>query len=111
MIRAYRTLTVPVPGTPIRVTSLEPDPSASQGCHAVLMEALPTNAGRVWIGTSQLNVVARIGVFSYLAVPTLNFAPSFSAALTLSPGGIQLRDLYVDAEQANDGVIITILVT
>lgn len=111
MIRAYATINVPLPGSPVRVTSGEPDPAANQGCHGVLIQARPTNVGKIFIGRSDLNRTTHVGVMGFLAIPTINQIPSFSAALTLSPGGLQLRDLYIDADLANDGVIVTILVT
>jgi hypothetical protein len=111
MIRAYRKLLVPIPGSPVRVTSLEPDPDRSQGCHGVLIQALPGNLGKIYIGNANVSKAASTDVYAFLAVPTTNFIPTFSAALTMSPGGIQLRDFWVDADFANEGVVVTILVT
>lgn len=111
MIRAYAKILVAAPGVPVRVTVNESTPSASQGCHGVLIQALPSNLGKVYIGNSEMNKSAFTGLFAFLPIPTTNFIPSFSAALTLSPGGIQLRDLFIDADLANEGVIVTILVT
>jgi hypothetical protein len=111
MITAYAKILVAVPGVPIRVTSGESVPADARGCHGVLIQALPTNLGKVYIGTATMNKAAFTGIFAFLAIPTSNFIPSFSAALTLSPGGIQLRDLYIDADLANEGVIVTALIT
>ena len=111
MIRAYAKITVPVPGTPVRVTVSESDPSAAQGCHGVLIQVIKTNTGAVFVGNNVMNRALFTGLFAQLAIPTVNQIPTFSAALTLSPGGIQLRDLYIDADNANDGVIVSILVT
>ena len=111
MIQAYAKITVAVPGTPERVTKGESNPAATQGCHGVLIQALPTNTGKIYIGTSAMSKAAFTGLFAMLAVPNTNFIPSFSAALTLSPSAIQLRDLYIDADVATDGVIVTALIT
>ena len=111
MIRAYAKIVVPVPGTPVRVTLNEADPNASQGCHGVLIQVLKSNTGACFVGTAAMNKLTLTGLFAQLAIPTVNFIPTFSAALTLSPGGIQLRDLYIDADIANEGVIVSILVT
>ena len=111
MIQAYAKITVPVPGTPVRVTLNETDPTASRGCHGVLIQVLKSNTGAVYVGTSAMNKTALTGLYAQLAIPTANFIPSFSAALTLSPGGIQLRDLYIDADVAAEGVIVTALIT
>lgn len=111
MIRAYATITVPVPGTPRRVTLGESDPAAVNGCHGILIQALPGNTGVIYIGSAQLNKTAKTGVYAFLAIPTANVIPSFSAALTLAPGAMQLRDFYIDADVATDGVVVSILVT
>jgi hypothetical protein len=111
MIRAYAKILVPVPGVPQRVTLNEANPAATQGCHGVLIQVLPTNLGKIYVGTATMNKTAFTELFAFLAIPTSNFIPSFSAALTLSPGGIQLRDLYIDADLANEGVIVTALIT
>lgn len=111
MIRPYTTITVTAPGTPLRVTRSEIDPAASQGCHGVLIQVFPTNVGKIYIGTSNLSRVAPFtGCYAFLAIPTVNQLPTFSAALTLSPNAIQLRDFWIDADNANDGVIVSILV-
>ena len=103
MIQAYAKILVAAPGTPVRVTVNESTPSDARGCHGVLIQVLPTNLGKIYIGTATMNKTAFTNIFAFLAIPTSNFIPSFSAALTLSPGGIQLRDLYIDADQANEG--------
>ena len=110
MIRAYTKIVVPVPGTPVRVTRNEPDPAASQGCHGVLIQVLKGNLGIVYIGDSTMDRNAETGLFGKLAIPTSNSLPTFAAALTLSPNAVQLRDLYIDADSANDGVTVSILV-
>ena len=111
MIQAYAKITVPVPGTPVRVTLNESAPEAARGCYAVLIQVLKSNTGAVYVGTSTMNKTALTGLFAQLAIPTVNQIPSFSVALTLSPGGVQLRDLYIDADVASEGVIVTALIT
>lgn len=110
MIRPYATIHVPIPGIPVRVTAQELDPSAPQHVHGILIQALPGNTGRMAIGDATLNFAGAIGVFAFLAIPTKNSIPSFQAALTLAPGAIQLRDFYIDAEVAGEGVIVAVLV-
>ena len=104
------TLTVTVPGTIVRATSQQPDPTKGYACHAVLIQALPANVGRVYIGASNMNRVARTRLFAILPTPTANQLPTFSAALTLAPNGIGLEGFYIDADNGDDGVIVTILV-
>lgn len=109
MIRAYRKVTIPTPGTPVRVTSIETNPDGPKPCHGVLIQALKSNVGVVYVGNSAMDKTALTGLFAQLAIPTSNSIPSYSAALTIAPAGIQLKDLWIDADSANDGVIISIL--
>lgn len=111
MIRAYAKITVTVAGTPERVTKNETDPAAGQGCHGVLIQALKGNTGVVYIGNSGMSKGNQTGLLGMLAIPTSNTIPSWSAALTLAPAAIQLRDLYIDADVSGEGVIVSILVT
>lgn len=111
MMRPYAKIVVPLAGTPVRVTSVESDPNARRAIHGVLVQALPDNAGRVYVGNVSMNRVARTNLFGILAVPTTNSLPTFSAALTLSPNAIHLNDIYIDVDQNGDGCIISILET
>jgi hypothetical protein len=111
MLQSIGRITVPVAGTPVRVTSGQSDPAARLAVHGVLVQALPGNAGRVYIGTAAMNRVTQQNLFAILAIPTANQLPTFSAALTLSPNAIQLQDMYVDVDTNNDGVIVSVLVT
>lgn len=110
---------VSVPGTPVRATSAIPDtlpnlygePGSNFTCHAALFQALPTNTGLVYIGAATMNKTTLAGVLAVLAVPTANSIPSFSVALTLAPAGIDLSDVYIDAANATEGVLVSILIT
>ena len=111
MLETLGKILVPVPGTLVRVTNNLAQPAIRYACHGVLFQALPSNTGRVYVGTSALNRGALTGVYAVLAVPTTNQLPSFSIALTLAPNAVQLQEMYLDADNVNDGVIITTLVT
>jgi hypothetical protein len=116
MIQALGKITVPTPGTPVQVTINLPDegnpaiPPYTR-CHGILVQALPTNGGNVYVGTSAMDAVALSGVFAILGVPTANFLPTFSAALTITPNGLMASDFYLDADVNDEGAIVTILVT
>jgi hypothetical protein len=110
MIRPFARLVVTVPGTLVRATSQEADPAKHIMCHGVMFQVLPTNVGRVYIGTSALNRAALTNCFAWLPVPTINQAPTFSAALTIAPNGLAVGQYYVDADNGGDGVIMTVLV-
>lgn len=111
MIEAVGKFTVVVPGTLVRVTSQKADPAASYPVHGVLFQVLPANVGRVYVGASNMSRVNRTGLFGMLAAPSGALLPSFSVSLTIAPNGIALGDFYLDADTADDGVIVTVLIT
>ena len=110
MIRPVARLVVAVPGTLVRATSQEADPDKHIAIHGVMFQALPTNVGIVYIGTSALVRATFTNCFAYLPVPTTNQAPTFSAALTIAPNGLALGQYYIDADNAGDGVLVTVLI-
>jgi hypothetical protein len=97
----------------VRVTAWEsnPDAPAIGNVHGVLIQVLKGNVGIVYIGSSTMNKTAETDLFAKLAIPTVNNLPTFSAALTLAAAGISLKDFYIDADQANDGVTVAVLVS
>jgi hypothetical protein len=110
MIKAIGKFTVAAAGTPVRLTSQEATPNEYYPVHGILIQALPDNVGKVYIGNSTMNRAARTDLFGVLAIPTANSIPTYSAALTLSPNAIQLKDFYIDADTATDGVIVSVLI-
>lgn len=118
MLQVLGPINVPVPGTPVRATStittdaggITNDP-ANFSCHAALFQARKGNTGRTYIGTSNMVRATGVGVSAVLAIPTANTIPSFSMSLTIAPAGVDLSELYVDADVADEGVLLTLLVT
>lgn len=111
MMESLGRVRIVTPGVLVRVTVNQPVPSARYACHGVMFQALPSNVGNVYIGLSGLVRATLAQVLAVLAIPTVNSFPTFSAALTLAPNAVQLQDLYIDADNANDGVIVATLVT
>lgn len=111
MIQALGKVTVTTPGTPVALTINQTRPVARLAVHALLVQALSTNIGKLYLGTAALNKSTLAGVYAVLAIPTVNLIPTFSAALTLAPAGIQIQDMYLDADTAGEGVLVTVLVT
>ena len=118
MLQVLGPVSVPVPGTPVRLTAgvtanaegIINNPERFT-CHAVLLQAKPANQGKVYIGWAEMNRTTLAEVSGVLAIPTDNSIPSYSISLTLSPAGVALSELYIDADEANDGVLVTVLVT
>lgn len=111
MIQSLGKVIVPQPGVPVRLSTLFPANIDRYTCHGVMIQALPTNAGKVYVGLANLNRVTFEGILAFLAIPTANVIPSYSAALTLSPAGVNLTEMCIDADQINDGVVVSVLIT
>lgn len=96
-------------GTPTRITSNQADPSARIATHSLLIEALPTNTGKVWIGLSTMDKASstKPGILAVLAIPTANVIPGFSATISYAPGGFNAADYYIDPDVNGDGVVIS----
>lgn len=107
LVSLGRTL-VMVAGTPQRVVapvSLNP-----ATVHAVVIQVLPSNTGKVYVGVSGLNKTTLAGVLSVLAVPTANMLPAFSISITHAANAIPVTDLYIDVDTGGEGVLISALV-
>lgn len=93
---------VTVAGTPVQLAT-----SGYQPIHAFLIEVLPTNTGRIYVGLAGMNKTTFVGVLAILAVPTANLLPTFSAAITIAPNGLHMEDLWIDAEVNGEGIIFS----
>ena|SRR5436190_24291160 len=100
---------VPVPGTPVRILDVAPISDNNHRVHGVMIQVFPGNTGILYVGNGDLNKGTYVGVHAFLAIPTVNFIPTFSAALTIAPNAIDLAKLYLDAAVAQNGAIITYL--
>jgi hypothetical protein len=109
MIQALGKL-LPTPGAPLRATTNLTPPGDRLNVHGVLIQALPTNVGRVYIGKQTLNRAAFTDLYAVLPIPAGAALPSFSTALTLAPNAINVADFWIDVDSAGDGVLVTALV-
>ena len=94
-------VTVVTPGTKVSL-GVNLASTASPRCEAILVQALSnashTNTGRVYVYDRNNNRIAT------LAVPTANSIPSASATIPTAPGGLNVLDYSIDADNASDGV-------
>lgn len=118
MLQVCGPISVVTPGTLIRASSVVTTDAhgivnsvTRFKCHAALFQAKHGNVGIVYIGLATMVRSTLAGCAAQLAIPTANSIPSFSVALTLSPDGVDLSDLWIDADSAGDGVLVTLLVT
>ena len=98
-------VTVPIPGTPVALTV--PTTINPPSVHAILIEVLATNTGKIYIGLAGLNKTTLAGVLIVLAVPTANSLPTFSIAVTQAANALSLPQLRFDVDNANDGVLVS----
>jgi len=115
MIQAIGPIIVAAAGTPVSVFAALPSDEWKTGrtfpLHGILFQALQTNVGRVYIGNAAMDKTTLVGVYAVLPIPTDNLLPTFSAALTWSPNALRLEDFYVDADDAGEGCLVTVLIT
>ena len=105
------TITVPIPGSLVRITNNESVPSSWIGAQSILIQALSnashTNTGRIFIYTQTPAGTRRVAT---LAVPGTNSIPSFSATIPSAQAALNAALYWIDAEVADDGVDASYLV-
>ena len=110
MIIPLGKIAVPVPGTPVSLTAAMPGGRVTP-FHAILFEADPDNTGRLYVGRQAMDRTTRVGVMAVIAIPTVNFFPTFSVAVTILLNGFSSDEFWIDADIAGEGPIVTCLVT
>lgn len=122
MLRALGAKTVASAGTPVAVlTDTVGLDAYRQGllptiASSVFAQALPGNTGYVYIGLKGMNKTTKAGVLAIIAVPTGTdpACTALPAVNIASPGGapnmVNPNDLYIDADQNDDGALISIIV-
>lgn len=109
-LRSLGKVTVTVAGTPISLLAvLQAAGLRFRSYHAAHLQALDTNAGKVYIGTSTMVKATRAGCIHVLAAPASGNIPSFGMALIGSAAGIDISEVYLDADTSGEGVLLTLL--
>ena len=108
MLHSLGKVTVPTPGTPVPATNNQSSATAWVGCNGIMIEAWWQNTGKIYV-CDRANAVAStgVGILAILAPPTTNFIPSFSATLPYAPAGLAANQIWIDAEIANEGAVIS----
>jgi len=75
-----------------------------------MAQCLPTNTGKVYVGNKQMNKTTLAGVTAILAIPTVNTIPSFSVSASPVPVGFDMTFVYIDADIAGEGAIVSCVV-
>jgi hypothetical protein len=114
-------VTVASAGTPERATKNVGQTGSNLGpvgspgnrfpCHSFLVEALPTNTGKVYVGKrSAMNKTTGAGLLAILPIPTTNLLPSFSSTMSKSFNAFDLSTIWIDVEVSGDGVLISAII-
>lgn len=103
---SFGVVTVTNAGTPVQVTT------SRTPAHAILIETLWTNTGRMYVGRSTLNVSTKVGLLNVLPAPTSATTgpfPAVSAGIPSAPNGLLLNEIWLDAQNSGEGVLISYL--
>ncbi len=97
-------------GTPVQLTVHQPtnsSPGYRLAAQAVFIQALPTNTGKIYVGIKGMVVSTLTNIRAIIGAPSSStVTPPFSTAgLPTIAGGINLADIYIDADNDTDGVI------
>lgn len=99
-------------GTPIVLTVVLPASYQDQfPFHAIMLQALPSNTGQIYIGSPGLNKSTYAACGTILAPYTVIPLHTFSAALTIAPNGLAMKSFVIDADNSDEGVLVSILRT
>jgi len=116
MIFSLGTVIVASAGIPVRATSNQTDSTKRFPANSVLIEALSTNSGDIYVGVAGMNagfiwVAGLNGIVAVIPPPTASVYGSFSASDQRALVGLNLADLWIDAEVDGEGVVISGLIS
>ena len=102
------TTTIAVPGTPQRLSI--PASVSPTNVHALLLQVLSSNVGKVYIGTAGLNKSTLAAVLAVLPAPSGSVLPVFTTAMAQAANALPLGSLWVDADNGGDGILGSVIV-
>lgn len=108
---------VPVPGTPIRLTDSAQYLANAEGnvkfltCQAVYFQTWVLNTGMVYLGTLGMVRATGVKVMKVFGIPTTAGADGHAIANQTTAAGVDLSAIYIDADQAGEGPLVTLLVS
>ena len=102
-LRSFGKVTVASAGTPVQATVNESVPGARVGVNSIFVQALAGNVGtNIYVGKSTMVKATLVGV--YFIVPKGGNA---YAVINLAPAGINMNELYIDADTNSDACLIS----
>ena len=94
-------------GTPVQVTSGLAQPSNRIAGQTLMVQAIPGNSGKIFLGFANMVKATGVGVLAVLPIPTLNILPSTQISLPMLPAGLNIADFYLDADVNGEGAIVS----
>jgi hypothetical protein len=118
-LQAIGRVVVPAAGTPAAVyppaAAMPPIiPDGVTGfatVQSVKLQALPSNTGKIYVGFSGLVKATYANCLGTIAAPSDPIKgpfPSESYSMPFIPNGLDLSDLYIDADNSGEGVIVAV---
>lgn len=117
MFKVVGKITVTTAGTPIQLSAQTLVQTALGSPHlktvqAVLLQAIPSNTGLVYIGNSGLTKATYVGCGYVLGIPVAGTtAPAWGTAQNAQAAGVDLSEIYLDVGTSGEGVLCSILVS
>lgn len=103
-------VTVTTAGTPVRLTVGQSVPGTRIACHAIMIQQLPGQTGRIIVGKSGMNSTTYAGCLAILATPTANLLPAANAGIADIPNGFNLADYWLDSTVNGEAALVSYLV-
>jgi hypothetical protein len=101
-------------GTPVQASINAADQAAPLriGCQSISFQALPGNAGLVYIqqatGDDRATLVNTLAILPKPSSATTGPFASYTISIPLAAAGFNLADYYINADNAGDGVLISV---
>ncbi len=119
MFVAIGKVAVPVAGTPVSILSrlstahLRKINATTQLAPAfgIALQTWYLNSGKIWIGDSDLSKSTQDGLAHVLLAPSATFAGSWSMALPVAQNALSLAGVYLDADNAGEFALLSLLVS
>ena len=113
-IGAY--VVVTVAGTPVRCSANQSDPAKRIVCHTLFIQQHAGNTGKLYLcDRANATVSNGVGVLITIPAPTLSngvavILPWAAYTIPYAPGGGNVTDYYLDADNSGDKATVSIIV-
>lgn len=97
-------------GTPVRATANQADPTAAVWAHSYIVEQVPGNTAKGYVGASSgMSRATLSGVLAILPPPTANIYPSFSSTVSIQQNAFNMAEVYLDSDSATEGMLVSFI--